>query len=183
MLSPEMTAHTQAQLLAARATLSAISARIVELEMLLSLNGQQPQQPSALGGGDAASEQMALLSKLGLLPGGGSLVLPAVKPPAPPGSNVGQPIGIPLVKNMAPAASSSNPPVQTAQQAAHEDAAKVLEVLSTLAPQSKADGPMSANDHLARALANVGASGSLARIRQQSADLNAAAPASKRQRS
>jgi len=182
MLSPEMTAHTQAQLVAARATLSAVSARIVELEMLLSLNGQQPQ--GGLLGSDAANEQRALLSQLGLLPGGGSLVLPAVKPPAPPpGSNVGQPIGIPLVKNMAPAASSSNPPVQTAQQAAHEDAAKVLEVLSTLAPQSKADAPMSANDHLARALANVGASGSLARIRQQSADLNAAAPASKRQRS
>jgi len=171
MLSPEMTAHTQAQLVAARATLSAISARVVELECLLSLQGQQTGQSGLAGPADPMSEQMALLNKLGLLPTAQKLGMSASKS----SSSIGQPIGIPLVKNQAGAA----PPARTPQQTAHEDAAKVLEVLSTLAPQGPggSEQSMSANDHLARALANVGASGSLARIRQ---DANAATQ--KRQR-
>jgi len=176
MLSPEMTAHTQAQLVAARATLSAISARVVELECLLSLQGQQTGQSGLAGPADPMSEQMALLNKLGLLPTGQKLGMSTAKAPSSSSSSsVGQPIGIPLVKNQAGAA----PPAPTPQQTAHEDAAKVLEVLSTLTPQSRggSEQPMSANDHLARALANVGASGSLARIRQ---DANAATQ--KRQR-
>ena len=73
-------AHMQAQLMAAQATQSAMQARILELESLLSIQQQQQVALSALGG--LGPQELALAAS-GLLPGFPNL-RPPVNPPMAP---------------------------------------------------------------------------------------------------
>jgi hypothetical protein len=202
MMSLEMTAQAQAQLVATRSSLATVSACIVELEAMLALNGQpQPStQQGVLSASAAAAlnsntqlkQHAAMVNKLqGLQQGSGNYGLPSMSAPPPPPptfhaqpSTIGKPIGIPLIKNapMAPPSAASMG-LKRAAPTPQEDTMKMLQVLHSVARQGK-DGPvgLSANDHLARALANIGAAGSLARIRQQSANDTNNAQMIKRQR-